>query len=126
LRTCARGWSSVARGDIMETMKELPDEVFDRIIARLVEALRPDRIYLFGSHAYGTPHRHSDVDFLVVVPDDAGDRWELAGRGWIALRGLAVPVEIVVFHRHEMDKWTPVKGSLPHAVAQKGKLVYAA
>jgi uncharacterized protein len=28
----------------------------------------PDRIILFGSHAYGTPTEDSDVDLLVVMP----------------------------------------------------------
>ena len=48
---------------------------------RLVKALRPDEIYLFGSQAQGMPHCHSDLDFLVVVPDDAGDRHKLTARG---------------------------------------------
>jgi uncharacterized protein len=30
----------------------------------------PDRIILFGSHAYGTPTEDSDVDLLVVMPFD--------------------------------------------------------
>jgi predicted nucleotidyltransferase len=38
-----------------------------RRFARLVaERFRPDKIILFGSHAYGTPHADSDVDILVV------------------------------------------------------------
>ena len=28
----------------------------------------PDKIILFGSYAYGTPHADSDVDILVVMP----------------------------------------------------------
>ncbi len=34
----------------------------------IAEQFRPDRIILFGSHAYGTPHANSDVDLLVVMP----------------------------------------------------------
>jgi predicted nucleotidyltransferase len=29
-----------------------------------------DSIYLFGSHAYGTPTADSDFDLYVVIPDD--------------------------------------------------------
>jgi predicted nucleotidyltransferase len=32
----------------------------------IVEKARPDRIILFGSHAYGTPTEHSDFDLLVI------------------------------------------------------------
>jgi predicted nucleotidyltransferase len=40
-----------------------------RAFARQVaERFRPDRIILFGSYAYGRPHKYSDVDILVIVP----------------------------------------------------------
>jgi len=31
-------------------------------------AFKPQRIILFGSHAYGQPNEDSDVDVLVVMP----------------------------------------------------------
>ena len=35
---------------------------------QVAEEFHPDRIILFGSHAYGVPHADSDVDVLVVMP----------------------------------------------------------
>lgn len=35
---------------------------------RIVEEFDPDKIILFGSHAYGTAHKDSDVDLLVILP----------------------------------------------------------
>lgn len=35
---------------------------------RIAKEFNPDRIILFGSHAYGTPKEHSDVDLLVIMP----------------------------------------------------------
>jgi len=35
----------------------------------IVRAAKPERVYLFGSHAYGTPGKESDYDFYVLVPD---------------------------------------------------------
>jgi predicted nucleotidyltransferase len=34
---------------------------------QLAARFRPDRVILFGSHAYGWPHAESDVDILVVM-----------------------------------------------------------
>src|SRR3982751_6460981 len=39
-----------------------------RFARQVAEYFQPDRIILFGSHAYGTPHADSDVDILVVMP----------------------------------------------------------
>ena len=38
-----------------------------RVIRQIVEGVHPLRVVLFGSHAYGTPRRDSDVDLLVVM-----------------------------------------------------------
>lgn len=38
-----------------------------KFINRTIQA---ERIYLFGSYAYGTPNENSDLDILVVIPDD--------------------------------------------------------
>ena len=32
----------------------------------IIELIDPDKIVLFGSYAYGTPHERSDADFLVI------------------------------------------------------------
>ena len=34
----------------------------------VVRAFRPEKIILFGSHAYGKPTADSDVDLLVIMP----------------------------------------------------------
>jgi predicted nucleotidyltransferase len=50
---------------------------------RLVRTCQPERVILFGSHAYGTPGEYSDVDLLVIMPfeGDAFDKSiELLGR----------------------------------------------
>jgi predicted nucleotidyltransferase len=45
-------------------------EVIDEMTRRLVDFYHPVRIYLFGSEARGEAGPDSDLDFLVVVPDD--------------------------------------------------------
>lgn len=39
-----------------------------RYARRVGERFEPDKIILFGSRAYGTPHADSDVDLLVIMP----------------------------------------------------------
>src|SRR6516225_5194540 len=38
--------------------------VLRRFARQVAEQFRPDKIVLFGSYAYGTPHEDSDVDIL--------------------------------------------------------------
>jgi predicted nucleotidyltransferase len=47
---------------------DVPMRVIRRFARGVAERFGPDRIILFGSHAYGAPHEDSDVDILVVMP----------------------------------------------------------
>jgi predicted nucleotidyltransferase len=42
--------------------------VIRRYARQVAEHFRPEKIILFGSYAYGTPHADSDVDILVIMP----------------------------------------------------------
>jgi len=42
--------------------------VIRRFARQVAKRFQPEKIILFGSHAYGTPHTNSDVDILVVMP----------------------------------------------------------
>ncbi len=40
--------------------------ILSRIVERLAEEYRPERIILYGSYAYGTPNEDSDIDLFIV------------------------------------------------------------
>ena len=42
--------------------------VIRRYARRVAEKFHPEKIILFGSRAYGTPHADSDVDLMVIMP----------------------------------------------------------
>jgi predicted nucleotidyltransferase len=46
----------------------IPLAAIRRFARRIAERFQPEKIILFGSYAYGTPHVESDVDLLVVMP----------------------------------------------------------
>src|SRR6266536_664278 len=47
---------------------DIPMRVIRRFARQVAEKFQPDKIILFGSYAYGTPHEDSDVDILVIMP----------------------------------------------------------
>jgi predicted nucleotidyltransferase len=46
----------------------IPLSAIRRFARQIAERFHPDKIILFGSYAYGTPHNESDVDLLVIMP----------------------------------------------------------
>ncbi len=106
-------------------MKACSDELLDEIVGRVVDALHPARVYLFGSHAEGNPEADSDIDLLVVVPDTSDPPREMARRGRKSLWGMAVPVDLIVCTDSEVEKWSRVHCNLIHTAVEKGRLLYA-
>src|SRR5438045_9372823 len=47
---------------------DIPMRAIRRFARQISERFRPEKIILFGSYAYGTPHKESAVDLLVIMP----------------------------------------------------------
>ena len=47
----------------MAEMRTILDEIVDKI----ANAFNPEKIIVFGSHAYGRPTEKSDIDILVIM-----------------------------------------------------------
>src|SRR5436305_4345607 len=47
---------------------DIPRRLIRRFVRQVAQRFQPEKIILFGSYAYGTPHADSDVDILVVMP----------------------------------------------------------
>jgi len=95
--------------------------VIRRFARQVAERFRPEKIILFGSYAYGTPHADSDVDILVVMPaynqsSKAGRiRWEVPA---------PFPMDLIVRTPEEM-RWRLAEGDLFHTeIVSKGKVLY--
>lgn len=102
------------------------DPVLAEIVQRLVETLRPARIYLFGSRARGDATPDSDYDVLVLVDHPSEPRYRLSQRGFRALRGVPAAVDVVVWDREAFDGRLHLKASFAATVAREGRLLHAA
>lgn len=104
----------------------LQDDCLAEIVRRLVEALSPERIYLFGSRARGEAAEESDYDVLVVVVQKSERPYQLEQEAYGALWGVDAAVDVVMVSRDYFERYGKVVASLPGAVAREGKLLYAA
>lgn len=92
--------------------------------SRLVHALNPERIILFGSHAWGTPGPDSDLDLLVIVTDSDLAPHKRAQAAYRSLFGLGTPCDVIVHTRAEVERLDQVATSLTHRALQDGILLH--
>lgn len=91
---------------------------------RLVQALHPERIILFGSHAWGTPGPDSDLDLLVIVTDSDQPPHKRAQTAYRSLIGLGVPCDVIVQTHAETERLDRVATSLTHKAMAEGRVLH--
>jgi hypothetical protein len=101
-------------------------EAIEEITRRLVDYFHPERIYLFGSVARGDDGPDSDLDFGVVLPDDAPESLYRPGVHR-ALWGVGTAADVVRWPASDFDaRATHVAASLPATIVREGRLLYDA
>ncbi len=100
------------------------NEAFAEGIRRIANALHPEKIYLFGSHAWGIPTPDSDIDLFVIVKESEQPAYRRSREAYRSLRGLREPFEVIVRTSSEVEKSKAVASSLAKKVLEHGKLLY--
>ncbi len=100
---------------------DIPMRVIRRFAREVAARFDPDKIILFGSYAYGTPHADSDVDILVVMP--AHNQLDMAVKISLSIDP-PFPLDIIVRTPTNL-KWRLEEGeSFLTEITSKGKILY--
>jgi predicted nucleotidyltransferase len=102
--------------------QQVEDRLED-VTSRIVEAFNPNKIILFGSHAYGHPTPDSDVDLLVVMQSD--DRpVERAAKISRVLRPRPFPMDILVRTPEEIQHRLAIGDQFIREILEIGRILY--
>lgn len=104
-------------------MRDLAQQV-DEFRSAVVRQFKPKKMILFGSHVYGTPGEHSDVDLIVVFP----------GNGDASNRSLEIrqsidrdfPMDLICYSEGELNKRLKAGDSFLAEVVENGFALYEA
>jgi len=105
---------------------KLSQELKNAIVARLLP-LKPQKIVLFGSYAYGEPNKNSDIDLYVVTAD------EFIPRNWreksaIFLKTIKalddiqkeIPIDLIAHTKPMYEKFVELDGMLSRKILREG------
>ena len=107
-------------------MKVIDRVALDSVVERLVACLQPIKVYLYGSHASGTPHAGSDVDLLVVVPASDLPPHKRDSAAYACAQGSGIPIELQVYTVEELNRRASVSTSFERSVIDHGRVLYDA
>jgi len=98
-------------------------ETIAEMVARIRDAIRPDKIVLFGSRAREEARPDSDFDLLIIAPSTL-PRWQRTPPLYRLLAGLGVPKDIVWWTPEEVEEWRAVKSHFINTALREGKVLY--
>ncbi len=109
---------------IVPTGCERPvSETLPSAVERIVEEIKPNKVVLFGSYAYGVPTPDSDVDLLIILETDAPGK----ERSWAVSRLLLprpFPVDILVKTPQEVAQALAKGDFFMREILERGRVLY--
>ena len=106
----------------MSERLKLQLDKYTEIISSLEWVLQ---IFLFGSHAYGEPQEHSDLDLLVIVNDNLDPINATYKINQKLIGERTTPVDVVVNRKKDFDR--ALKGNtIQKLISDTGVLLYEA
>jgi len=102
-----------------------PKQELKLIVRRIVEAYAPEKIILYGSYAYGTPHPDSDFDLLIIKETTETPR----DRRFVVRKAIwplptTIPVEPLVLTQSELARRLEIGDQFFQEIVSQGKIVY--
>jgi len=106
----------------------------DSTLNDIVESLKPiglEKLILFGSYAYGQPHKDSDIDLLVVTSDDFipanfKEKSEIYLKAAKCLRDIEkkLPIDLIVHTKKMYQKFIGLNSMFCRKIQKDGIVLY--
>ncbi|MHB1458736.1 MAG: nucleotidyltransferase domain-containing protein [Armatimonadota bacterium] len=95
----------------------------DEIVDRIVKAIHPQKIVLFGSRARNQARPDSDIDILVIAESDE-PRYKRSRVLYGAMHDMGTPIDIIVYTPEEVIDWSQVRQAFVTTALREGKILY--
>lgn len=103
---------------------KLSNQNIKKIVDKIVQGLRPEKVILFGSYATGCATDNSDLDLLVIMKSDKPSYKRSA-----AVRSLLWPpkvaMDILVYSPEEIKQVNGLPNHVVTDALETGKVLYA-
>ena len=108
-----------------EIAMRIDESLVKEIVERILSAVVPAKIILFGSAAMGEMTSDSDIDLLIVEPNPT-DRRKESVKIDATLSGLGYPFDIIVISNEWFEASKNVIGGIAYPANKYGKVIYEA
>lgn len=97
-------------------------EEIKKVVGKIVENYKPEKIYLFGSFAWGKPTYDSDVD-LFIIKETREARFKRNVKVRKIVKG-ELPVDVLVYTQKEAQERIKMGDFFIEDILSKGTILY--
>jgi len=108
----------------MKTAYSITQEKIKQVAAKIARDYKPEKIILFGSHAWGNPHPDSDMDLFIVKKSKKRQidrmrelRMKLIGNNF-------PPMDILIYTPRELSRRLAMGDFFVREIIKKGHVLY--
>ncbi|TSC68533.1 MAG: hypothetical protein G01um101466_414 [Parcubacteria group bacterium Gr01-1014_66] len=101
------------------------DKQIQHIIDTIVREYQPEKIILFGSYAWGTPHEDSDFDIFVIKDTNVPSLKRIEALDRLFSRREA-PMDFLVYTPEQVEKQIAIGDLFVKDILTNGKILYDA
>lgn len=102
---------------------KVTEKKITEIAQRIAQKFEPEKIILFGSWAWGTPHQDSDIDLFIIKKTDDTRQLTRDINGFLFPR--LYPIDIIVYRPEQAEKRKEDGDFFVRDILTKGKILYA-
>jgi predicted nucleotidyltransferase len=95
----------------------------NEVVNKIASNFNPEKIFLFGSYASGSPDYDSDLDLLIIQHSEL-PRHRRVFEIRKSLIGIRIPIDIIVYTPEEFEIEKEVKFSFINNAIKESKLLY--
>lgn len=100
-------------------------------IVERIKRLKPVKIILFGSYAWGGVHKDSDIDLVIILNKDGVPKaFEEKMDSYLSVKRLLrdmngeIPMDIIVYTKGQWEKFLLLDSCFSKKVVSEGKILY--
>lgn len=100
-------------------------------IVKRVKKIKPVKIILFGSYAWGIVHKDSDIDLIIIlnkngIPKDFREKMDsyLSVKRLLRDMNREIPMDIIVYTKEQWEKFLLLDSYFSRKVVKEGKILY--
>jgi len=106
----------------MET--QITNQKIQEVADKIVKEYQPEKIILFGSYAWGKPHKDSDVDLFIIKETQVAPLARIEMVDKIFSRR-EFPMDFLVYTPEQVEKRIAIEDLFVKDVITNGKILYA-